>query len=224
MHVVSAPVLEAWGCLADEQIVEKVVAGQTALFEVLMRRHNERVYRAARAIIKDESEAEDIMQQAYVNAYSHLRQFGGRSKFSTWLVRIAVNEALARARQRGRQEPFDDTLVQLEAVMMKRPPGDPERQAFSGELRVLLEGAIDRLPDGAREVFVLREVEGFSTAETAAVLEVSEDVVKTRLSRARAALRHQVEARIGEAAPEVFRFERPRCDRLVDRVMKIVAG
>jgi RNA polymerase sigma-70 factor (ECF subfamily) len=92
MHVVSAPVLEAWGCLSDEQIVEKVVVGQTALFEVLMRRHNERVYRAARAIVRDESEAEDIMQQAYVNAYSHLRQFDGRSQFSTWLIRIAIHE------------------------------------------------------------------------------------------------------------------------------------
>lgn len=107
MHVVGAPVLEAWGCVSDEQIVEKVVAGQTALFEVLMRRHNERLYRAARAIVKDESEAEDVMQQAYVNAYSHLRQFDRRSQFSTWLTRIAMHEALARVRRRGRYTSMD---------------------------------------------------------------------------------------------------------------------
>src|SRR5678816_1325611 len=102
MHVVSAPVLEGWALLSDEQVVTRVLAGQTALFEVLMRRHNERIYRAARAILRDESEAEDVMQQAYVNAYSHLRQFDRRSSFATWLTRIAVNEALARARRRGR--------------------------------------------------------------------------------------------------------------------------
>jgi RNA polymerase sigma-70 factor (ECF subfamily) len=96
MHVVSAPVLEGWTLLSDEQVVSRVLAGQTALFEVLMRRHNERLYRAARAILRDESEAEDVMQQAYVNAYTHLRQFDGRSKVSTWLTRIAVHEALAR--------------------------------------------------------------------------------------------------------------------------------
>ena len=95
MHIVSAPVLEGWTLLSDEQVVTRVLAGQTALFEVLMRRHNERIYRAARAILRDEHEAEDVMQQAYVNAYSHLRQFDGRSKFSTWLTRIAVHEALA---------------------------------------------------------------------------------------------------------------------------------
>src|SRR4026209_2935094 len=107
MHVVSAPVLEGWALLSDEQVVTRVLAGQTALFEVLMRRHNERIYRAARAILRDEHEAEDVMQQAYVNAYSHLRQFDGRSKFSTWLTRIAVHEALARARRRGRYMTMD---------------------------------------------------------------------------------------------------------------------
>src|SRR5687768_2134105 len=111
MQMVSAQVLERWGALTDEQIVDQVIAGQTALFEVLMRRHNERVYRAARAIVRDDGEAEDVMQQAYVNAYAHLRQFGGRSRFSTWLVRIAINEAIARARQRGRYEAFDEGLL-----------------------------------------------------------------------------------------------------------------
>jgi RNA polymerase sigma-70 factor, ECF subfamily len=224
MQIVNAQVLAEWDTLSDEQVVRQVIDGQTALFELLMRRNNERVYRAARAIVRDEDEAEDVMQQAYVNAYANLRQFGGRARFSTWLVRIAINEALTRVRRRGHSEPFDENVVDMETVMMKRPPGDPERQAMSGELRAFLEGAIDDLPDGAREVFVLREVEGLSTAETAAVLGVTEDVVKTRLSRARFALRRVLEARVGATAPDLFRFYRPRCDRLVERVMNTIGG
>ena len=222
MHAVNAIVLEQWATLSDEEIVRQVLSGQTALFEVLMRRHNERVYRAARAVVRDDEEAEDVMQQAYGNAYAHLQQFGGKARFSTWLVRIAVNEALARVRQRGRYEPFDGEQLTMETPMTKPTSTDPERQAFSGEIRGLLEGAIDGLPDGAREVFVLRDVEGLSTAETAAVLGVSDDVIKTRLSRARAALRQALESRIGESAPEVFRFYRPRCDRVVERVMSAI--
>ena len=224
MQLVSGQVLEQWSTLTDEQVVRQVLSGQTELFEVLMRRHNERVYRAARAIVRDEGEAEDVMQQAYVNAYAHLRQFGGKSRFSTWLLRIAINEAIARARQRGRYEAFDEGVLSVETFMMKRPPGDPERQAFSGELRGLLEWAIDGLPDGTREVFILREVEGLSTAETAEVLNVSEDVVKTRLSRARVALRRVLEERIGESTPEAFRFYRPRCDRVVARVLQRIGA
>lgn len=220
MHVVSAPVLEAWGCLADEQIVEKVVAGQTALFEVLMRRHNERVYRAARAIIKDESEAEDIMQQAYVNAYSHLRQFDGRSRFSTWLTRIAIHEALARARRRGRYTDMDlEHPSALTVATSTAAPLDPERLAFSRELGALMESSIDRLPDGAREVFILRTVEGMSTEEVAAALDVSEAAVKTRLSRARAVLRRELSAHAEAMAANTFRFLRPRCDRVVAAVL-----
>jgi RNA polymerase sigma-70 factor (ECF subfamily) len=223
MHVVGVSVLEQGNTLTDEQVVDLVLTGQTALFEVLMRRHNERVYRVARAIVRDEGEAEDIMQQAYVNAYAHLRQFGGKSKFSTWLVRIAVNVAIARARQRGRYDSFDEDLSDVETLTRESPPGDPEHQASSGELRVLLECAIDGLPDGTRAVFVLRAVEELSTAEAALVLDVSEDVVKTRLSRARAALRRVLEDRMGESAPELFRFYRPRCDRVVASVLSAIA-
>jgi RNA polymerase sigma-70 factor, ECF subfamily len=220
MHVVSAGVLEQWAVLSDEQVVTQVLAGQTALFEVLMRRHNERVYRAARAIVKDEREAEDVMQQAYVNAYSHLRQFDGRSKFSTWLTRIAIHEALARVRRQGRYTDIEpDDLSTWEFPMAAASNADPERQAFAQELGVLLESAIDRLPDGAREVFVLRQVEGMSTEEVATALAVSEDVVKTRLSRARAALRRDLYDRAGMVSGETFRFLRPRCDRVVAAVL-----
>jgi RNA polymerase sigma-70 factor, ECF subfamily len=210
---------------SDLEIVHQVLAGNTALFELLMRRHNERLYRAARAITRDDREAEDVMQQAYVNAYSNLRQFKGEAQFATWLTRIAVNEALARMRRRGRYEAIDDDLPDVEGVMPWTSAPTPERQAFTGELRELLEWAIDSLADGAREVFVLRDVEGLSTAETAASIGVSEDVVKTRLSRARGALRRALLERTGETAPDAFRFHRPRCDRLVAQVLaQIIAN
>ena len=224
MHVVSAAVLEQWNTLADEEVVRLVVSGQTALYEVLMRRYNERIYRVIRAILRDEAEAEDVMQQAYVNAYAHLRQFNGRAQFPTWLTRIAINEALARLRRRGRYEPLDDEPANVETFMPPTPARTPEEQAFTGELRSLLEWAVDRLPDGGREVFVMREVEGMSTGEVAAALEVSEDVVKTRLSRARAALRRDILERTGASTSDVFRFYRPRCDRVVANVLARITG
>jgi RNA polymerase sigma-70 factor (ECF subfamily) len=220
MQVVSGAVLERWDALSDEQVVALVLDGQTALFEVLMRRHNERIYRAARAILRDERESEDVMQQAYVNAYAHLRQFDRRAQFSTWLTRIAVNEAISRARKRGRYQSLDeDAPGASETSMSTQQPPDPERQAFTRELSTLLEAAVDTLPDGHREVFVLRDVEGLSTAEAAESLGVSVDVVKTRLSRARAALRRQLFERAGMAASDAFTFQRPRCDRVVVAVM-----
>jgi RNA polymerase sigma-70 factor (ECF subfamily) len=203
----------------DEDVIRQVLEGHTAMFELLMRRYNERVYRAARSIVRDEHEAEDVMQEAYVNAFTHLGQFNGMARFSTWLLRIAINEALARVRRRGRYESFDDELSNVEPFMFRSPSENPERQAFTGELRSLLEWAIDTLPDGMREVFVLREVEGLSTSEVADALDVSEDVVKTRLSRGRAALRRVLLERTGATAPEAFRFYRPRCDRVVSQVL-----
>lgn len=203
--------------LADEEIVPRILAGETALFEVLMRRHNQRLYRAARAILRDAREAEDVMQEAYVNAYVHLDQFDGRAQFSTWLTRIAVNEALARVRKRVRFEPLD--AGSLETFMPTMPAPDPERQALGRELGALIESAVDRLGDGPREVFMLRQVEGLSTAETAEILGVSEDVVKTRFSRARHALQTDLLDRVGGAAHEAFPFGQAHCDAMVAAVM-----
>jgi RNA polymerase sigma-70 factor (ECF subfamily) len=208
---------------SDEGIVRAVLDGNTALFELLMRRYNERLYRTARAITRDDREAEDVMQQAYVNAFANLRQFRAEAQFATWLTRIAINEALARVRRRGRYEPFEDDPGAQEVIVPIRSAPDPERQAFNGELRDLLEWAIDGLPGGSREVFMLRDVEGLSTADTAASLGVSQDVVKTRLSRARIALRRVLLDRAGATAPDVFRFHRPRCDRLVRLVLERIA-
>jgi RNA polymerase sigma-70 factor (ECF subfamily) len=203
----------------DEALIAEVLAGNTAIFELLMRRYNERLYRAVRSILRDEQEAEDVMQQAYVNAFTHLRQYNGSARFSTWLTRIAINEALARVRRNGRYETYDESEPEVEPYTAPRADGNPERQAFSHELRGLLEWAIDQLPNGMREVFMLRDVEGLSTLEAAECLGVSEDVVKTRLSRGRALLRQQLMERTGATAPDAFRFYRPRCDRVVTHVL-----
>src|SRR5262245_47434980 len=151
------------GPLSDGEVVERVKAGETALFEVLMRRYNQRVYRVARAILGNDGEAEDVMQDAYVRAYAHLDQFAGRASFATWLTRIAVHEALARARRSrrfevlepdGAEEPLQD------AGSLPAHERDPERRMFDHEMKTLLEAAIAALPRDYRMVFVLREVEG----------------------------------------------------------------
>lgn len=213
-----AAVLGPPSALSDEEIVSRIRRGETPLFEVLMRRHNERLYRAARAILRDEAEAEDVIQEAYVNAYTHLEQFDGRARFSTWLTKIAVYEALARARRRGRYTPLDD--ASLETLMPRTSSPDPEHRAFGRELGALIESAVDKLGDGYREVFMLRQVEGLSTAETAEVLGLSEDAVKTRFSRARTSLQRDLLDRTDAAASTAFTFGQARCDRVVSLVMR----
>ena len=205
--------------LSDLEIVQRVKAGEGALFELLMRRYNQRLYRVARGIVKDDAEAEDVMQQAYVNAYTHLDQFADRAKFSTWLTRITVYEALGRLRRRGRLMEIDamSETGDPRAVLASRDQ-DPEQEAMTGELRVALERSLDSIPQIYRTAFVLREVEGLSTAETAECLDTSEDIVKTRLHRARALLRRELMARAGTGAGDAFRFHAVRCDRVVEAV------
>ena len=209
-----------WTVLSDEEVVRRVRAGEAPLFEVLMRRYNQRLYRVARAILRDDAEAEDVMQHAYVEGYLHIGQFAGRAAFSTWLTKIAVYEALARVRRRGKELLADPLPEGDEDAMstLKSPRPDPEQQALQGEARALLEAAIDALPAAYRSVFVLREVEGLSTAETAECLDVSGEVVKTRLHRARALLREELLARAGVAASTAFSFHLSRCDRVVAAV------
>jgi len=202
---------------SDEGLVAGVLAGQTALFEELMRRYNQRVYRVARAIVKNEAEAEDVMQQAYLNAYTHLDQFAGRAQFSTWLTRIVIHEALGRRRKAQRtdqlSESEDDPMSHEESAVPS-----PERQAYASELKRLVEQSVDALPDAYRAVFMLREIEGLSTAETAEGLELGQEAVKTRLHRARAILRRELFARAGGATADAFTFGLSRCDDIVGRV------
>jgi RNA polymerase sigma-70 factor, ECF subfamily len=216
--------IDARSTLSDAQVVERVRAGERALFEILMRRHNQKLYRVVRAVLKDEHEVEDVMQQAYVNAFLHLHQFEERSQFSTWLTRIALNEAFGRRRRMRLVDSIPaDEDGRAESHAIASTQADPERQAYAQELRDLLEEAIDALPEGYRLVFMLRVVEGLSTSETGEGLGLGLEVIKTRLHRARAMLRRSVTARLGDVAPGVFRFHAPRCDRVVNGVFSRIA-
>jgi RNA polymerase sigma-70 factor, ECF subfamily len=213
----------ALAVLSDEEVVRRVRAGDRGLFEVLMRRYNQRVYRAVRSILRDEREVEDAIQQAWLAAYAHLDQFAGASSFSTWLTRIALNEGLARLRQRARLTTVPE-VPEEEIHDMRTSPVDPEGRAADRELARMIEEAVDVLPDLYRSVFMLREVEGLSTAEAAACLGVSEEVVKVRLHRARLTLRDALFARAGETSSAAFTFMGARCDRMVARVFDALSS
>jgi RNA polymerase sigma-70 factor (ECF subfamily) len=203
----------------DEVLATRARAGDRAAFELLMRRNNQRVFRVVRSVLRDGREVEDVMQDAYVLAFKHLDQFEGTARFSTWLGRIAYNEALARVRARKRFVSIDATSEDAMPEIPKSTAVDPERAAGDRELARVLEAAIDRLPDIYRSVLVLRQIEGQDVAETAAVLGVTEEVVKTRLHRARAMLREELETRIGGQLDAAFAFGAEHCDRLVAVVL-----
>jgi len=203
----------------DEALVQRARARDGAAFELLMRRHNQRVYRVVRSLLRDADEIEDVIQQAYLQAFLHLDQFGGNARWSTWVCRIAINEALARIRQRGRFVSIDAASEEAMAAFSKGPGDDRERKAAGREFGGMVEQAIDGLPDIYRSVLILREVEGMTTEETATVLGVEVDVVKTRLHRARASLRAAIENRVGEQMQNAFTFGNERCDRVVAAVL-----
>jgi len=214
------PAVAASAELSDEEVVRRVVAGERELFELLVRRYNQRVYRAVRAILRNAEDAEDVMQTAYVNAYRHLHQFEGRASFATWLTKIAMREAVARNRKTGAllhavpELRGDDTMNDFPDA----GPG-PEERAVAADLMQHVEAEVAALPETYRSVLLLREVEGLSTEETAACLEISTDVVKTRLHRARTMLRDALYRRAGLGLQSIFTFGAQRCDRVVARVL-----
>jgi RNA polymerase sigma-70 factor (ECF subfamily) len=189
-------------------------------FEALMRRHNRMLFRTARAILRDDAEAEEALQDAYLKAYRALGQFRGDSKISTWLVRITANEALMRLRKRARTAEIVDlhaSPVPEEAAVRKEE--QPESQAARKELRGLLESKIDALPEAFRTVFILRGMEEFSVEETAAALDIPEATVRTRFFRARSLLREALSSEIDLVFDEAFGFAGARCDRVVANVL-----
>jgi RNA polymerase sigma-70 factor (ECF subfamily) len=211
---------EGW---TDEDVVERIKAGDTALYEILMRRYNQRLYRVARAILRDDAEAEDVMQDAYVRAYEHLHQFEGRAPFSAWLTRIAVHEALGRVRVRNRSQNLEDTDQNGELNMVEPSP-DPEQIASRMEVGRLLEEALLSLPEQYRTVVILRDVEELSTSETADALDITEENVKVRLHRGRTIVRGWLFARVGTNARSAFPFMGVRCDRVVNGVFARLHG
>jgi RNA polymerase sigma-70 factor (ECF subfamily) len=207
---------EGW---TDEEIVDRVRRGETALYEILMRRYNQRLYRVARAILRDDAEAEDVMQDAYVRAYEHLDQFARRAPFSAWLTRIAVHEALARVGRRNRTDQIVDGGREGEFVMnLAEPSLNPEQTASTAEVGQLLEQGLLALPDQFRAVVMLRDVEELNTEETAEALQITEENVKIRLHRGRALMRGWLLQRFGAKAKDAFPFMGARCDRVVRNV------
>lgn len=206
--------------LTDGQLIGRVLAGEPAFFEILVHRHSQRVYRAARAILREDEEAADVVQEAFLRAYRSLGQFAGRAKFLTWLTRIAIYEARARARKMRARGSIPAGFAETGG---DRADLDPERRLVGREMRSLMEAAIDGLPDLYRAVFILRQVQGLGTAETAECLKVTPDAVKTRLRRARALLRKELDASVGPMGPGMFRFDGERCARMwAERIFPVV--
>lgn len=207
---------EGW---TDLEVIERVKAGEVALYEVIMRRYNQRLYRVARSILRNDGEAEDVMQDAYVRAYQHLDQYSGAAPFATWLTRIAVNESLARLRLRNRNQQLEDDDWNGDGPMnVADTAPDPERSASVAEMNHFLEEAVLDLPEQYRTVVMLRDIEELSTADTAAALDLTEENVKVRLHRARAMIREWLFDRVGARAKEAFPFMGTRCDRVVENV------
>lgn len=204
--------------MSDEQVVACVRQGDVALFEIVLRRYNQRLYRTARAITGAAEEAENVVQDACVRAYRSLKQFAGRTTFATWLTRITINEALERLRREGRLVEFEEPMP---TVSSDAP--SPEQHVANRELGELLEEAVDALPDIYRAAFMLRDVEGLSTSETAACLDITEQTAKTRLHRARVLLRNHLAARAQAAVPATFQFAGARRDALVTAVLARIA-
>ena len=209
--------------LADADIARRVAQGDLKAFERLMRTYNRRLFRTARAILRDDAEAEDALQEAYLRVHRSIGAFRGEAKLSTWLVRVVANEALARRRKEQRraqvvplQPGIDDAMDDAQG---------PQRQAERGEIRRMLEAKIDALPDGYRAVFMLRALEELSVEETAAALDIPEATVRSRFFRARSLLREALSREIDHAFDDAFAFAGERCDRIVARVMaRIRAG
>ena len=208
----------------DSELLDAIRGGDLRALEILMRRHNRTLYRTARAILRDDAEAEDAVQEAYLRAYRALDSFRGESKLSTWLVRIAANEALMRRRRNARSAeviPVDPAAdPEDEAFDTMSDIADPERDTLRAEMRRILEARIDALPESYRAVFVLRALEELSVEETAAALEIPEATVRTRFFRARALLREALAREIDRSFEDAFAFAGARCDRIVTKVLE----
>ncbi|HSN25822.1 MAG TPA: sigma-70 family RNA polymerase sigma factor [Kofleriaceae bacterium] len=193
---------------SDPAVIQRVLGGARAEFETLVRRHNQRLFRAARAIVKSDTEAEDVLQQTWLEIYRHLAQFRGDAQFTTWATRIAVNAALAHARKQ----------MVIAEVVDTADMHTPQDDVGNAQLGKLLEKCLADLPQGSREVMVLRDVLELDTAETAAALGVSEEAVRVRLHRARAA----VAASLVDRMDGVYKFDGARCDRITAAVMAAI--
>ncbi|VIO73460.1 ECF RNA polymerase sigma factor SigW [Bradyrhizobium ivorense] len=209
---------------ADTELVRRALARDEAAVRAIMQANNRRLFRLARGILRNDSEAEDVVQDTYVRAFTHLDQFRGESSLSTWLSRIAMNEALGRVRRRPASVEWSELRQGgHEAQIIQFPlssADDPERSMAQREIQHVVEHAIDELPEAFRLVFITRVIEGMNVEETADILDLKPETVKTRLHRARAMLRDNVERKIGPIVLEAFPFAGRRCERLTEAVLK----
>lgn len=213
--------------LSDFDLAQRVARGDDKAFEIIMRRNNRALYRAARSILHEDSEAEDAVQEAYLRAYQALGAFRGDSKLSTWLTRIAINEALDKMRRRKQEQGtvLLENVVDLEShlesgIAAKCGPEAPERAVMRAQTRKLLEHKIDQLPAAFRTVFVLRALQEMSVEETAVCLGIPEATVRTRFFRARSLLRESLATDIDSVFEHAFAFAGERCDRIVSTVLE----
>jgi RNA polymerase sigma-70 factor, ECF subfamily len=204
----------------EMQLVGRALAREGEAFRTIVKMHNQRLYRISRSVVRNDSEAEDIVQEAYVRAFAQLGDFRGESSLATWLSRIVINEALGRLRKRRRTVAMPQNL-QAEIIKFPlNPSDDPERMMAQRQILELVERATDRLPDVYRTVFVARVIEGLSIDETSELLDVRPETVKTRLHRARALVRKALADQIGPVLLDAFPFAGRRCDRLTAAVMQ----
>lgn len=225
----AAPLQATTGMDSDSALQQRIANGDSGAFEQLMRRYNRRLYRVARSILRDDAEAEDALQDAYLQAYRAMKGFRAESSLGTWLTRIVVNAALMRRRKAGRMAKVFQMSSELSAepdmeersdTQFPQPEEQPERAALRAQTRQLIETRIDALPEVFRTVFVLRALEELSVEETAATLGIPEATVRTRYFRARAMLREALSREIDFALEEAFAFDGARCDRIVGQVLR----
>ena len=225
MAQVQGNLVAAAPAATDVDLARRAAARDAGAFRTIMQTHNRKLYRIARSIVQDDSEAEDILQEAYVRAFAHLEQFRGDSSLATWLSRIVMNEALARLRSRraaGNRMAIDAPHPQAEIIPFPHAAStdDPERTMAQREILRLVEQATDNLPEVYRIVFITRVIEGMSVEDTADILGLRPETVKTRLHRARRLVREQLDKQIGPVLLDAFPFAGRRCERLIDAVMQ----
>ena len=209
----------------DLNLARRALAREASAFRTIMTRHNQRLYRLARSILRNDGEAEDVLQEAYMRAFASLAGFRGESTLATWLSRIVINEALGRLRKRGRARtvPLPDegsAMAEIIPFPLNAASDDPERNMAQRQILKFVEQATDALPETFRTVFVARAIEGLSVEETAELLGIKPETVKTRLHRARKLLREKLDEQIGPVLLDAFPFAGKRCERITEAVMK----
>lgn len=210
--------------LQDDELVARVRRRDESAVRTITQRYNRRLFRVARSILRDDAEAEDVVQETYVRAFTGLEHFRGDAAFGTWITRIAMNESLGRLRKRRPMvdwESYGENCTQAEIIDFPNSAvsNDPERTMAQGEIRAVLEHAIDELPDAFRAVFVARLVEGMTVEETADLFGLQTETVKTRLHRARTLLRDALDKQLGPALTSTFPFDGRRCERMTEQVV-----